>query len=154
VGEKNLDNFFFSFLNTFFIKGSEYSENNFSTFFRKLLGISENEQKLFKIITSRGKQIKKKPLEEFMELIIETSEIYREILNPTIKYWGKEYYFCLIELKNLELKQLYPFVIALKLFPSKMKEVEKTKVLQKVIVYFFRKYKIKKTKFAPAEVEK
>jgi len=153
VGEKNLDNFFFSFLNTFFIKKGEYSENNFSTFFRKLLGISEGKQKLLWVITSTGKQIKKTPLEEFLELIIEASKIYRKILNPQIKDWGREYYFCLLEIKNLELKQLYPFVIALKLFPSKGRE-EKEKILKKVIVYFFRKYKVKKQKFAPMEVEK
>jgi hypothetical protein len=45
-------------------------------------------------------------------------------------------------------------VIALKLFPSKTKEDTKAEILKKIIIYFFRKYKIKKTKFAPAEVEK
>ncbi|MDR1670318.1 MAG: HNH endonuclease family protein [Spiroplasmataceae bacterium] len=155
VGEKNLDNFFFSFLNTFFTKGSEFSENSFSAFFRKLLGISEKGKNLLStIVKIRNKQIKKTNLEEFLELIIETSKIYREILNPTLKYWGRDYYLNLLEIKNLELKQLYPFVIALKLFPSKTKEDTKAEILKKIIIYFFRKYKIKKTKFAPAEVEK
>jgi hypothetical protein len=87
VGEKNLDNFFFSFLNTFFTKGSEFSENSFSAFFRKLLGISEKGKNLLStIVKIRNKQIKKTNLEEFLELIIETSKIYREILNPTLKY--------------------------------------------------------------------
>ncbi|CAG8678484.1 10703_t:CDS:2, partial [Ambispora gerdemannii] len=67
VVEENLDNFFFCFLNAEYKKSGRsskhYSENNFSSFFRKKLEEETN-------------------LEKLLEKVVLASKIYKQILNP------------------------------------------------------------------------
>ena len=121
VGKENLNHFFYTFLSIKYNGG--FTENKFHPYFK---------EKALKQANS---------IKELWEKIVTVSEIYSQILNPAQDYWGKYFYLPVLERKILGgskyLRQLYPLIITLK--EKELQGKEEANILQRLIVYFFRK---------------
>jgi hypothetical protein len=122
VGEENLDHFFFCYLNIH-EKKQGYTGSKFINFFKKW--------------------VINKPIKVLLDELTETSNVYKQILNPSHDFWDEDYYQRMIELNILgkKVRGLYSFVILLKKYGENdnIKQRQAVKLLEKIILYVFRK---------------